>query len=67
MFVSMFTHFRRFTLVIAGVIAAMFAAASLLSLNTAQAAPATNTAPAKMRPAIAKAADGTPEKVDVGI
>ena len=35
MFVSMFTHLRRFTLVIAGVIAAMFAAASLLSLNTA--------------------------------
>lgn len=66
-FVGMFKQIRRFTLIIAAVIAALFAAASLLSLNAAQASPATKAAPAKMRPAIAKAADGTPEQVDVGI
>ena len=66
-FVGMFKQIRRFTLIITAVIAALFAAASLLSLNAAQASPATKAAPAKMRPAIVKAADGTPEQVDVGI
>ena len=49
-------------------IAAPFAAASVLTLNTAQAAPAAATpVPAKIHPAAAKTATGAPERVDVGI
>ena len=63
----MFDRLRRLALILAAVIAALFATASVLTLNTAQATPATNAAPAKAHPAIARTADGTPEKVDVGI